>query len=214
QDASGREVARLSGEVKAMDAQSAFLATQAKSTAEELARIKAALEESQRALAAGRPAGGRDDGRDAPGPAVKATTPPAELYASALGHVQADESERALSELTALTKRFPENALASSAQYWIGEIYFRQSDFARALVEFQRVVDGYPKSAQIPEALLKIGACHRALNEPDRAREVWQQVIADFPRTNAASQAQSLLRAPATSGAPSKASAPSKPGTR
>src|SRR5262245_42849650 len=176
QETSGREVARLSGELKAMDAQSAFLVTQAKSTVEELARVKAAVEESQRALAAARPAGGREDRADVTATAVKANTPPAELYASALDHVQADDPERALAELTALTKRFPENALASSAQYWIGEIYFRQSDFTRALVEFQRVVDGYPKSAQIPEALLKIGACHRALKEPAKAREVWQHL--------------------------------------
>jgi tol-pal system protein YbgF len=205
QETSAREIARLSGELKAMDAQSAFLAGQAKSTAEELARINAAIEESRRAIAA-RPSGASGDTPDLAATAVKANIPPAELYASALAHVQADEPERALSELNALTKRFPENPLASSAQYWIGETYFRQSDFPRALVEFQRVVDGYPKSAQIPEALLKIGACHRALKEQGKAREVWQHLIAEFPGTNAASQAQSLLGVP-TGDQPSKTGA-------
>src|SRR5713101_2722746 len=52
QETNAREIARLSGELKAMDAQSAFLVGEAKTTAEELARIKAVLEENRRVVGA------------------------------------------------------------------------------------------------------------------------------------------------------------------
>ncbi len=136
-----------------------------------------------------------------------ANATPAELYGRALAHVQAEEPDRALVELTAITKRFPEHPLASNAQYWVGEVYYRRGDLARALSEFQRAVDGYPKIAQIPESLLKIGACYRGLKDPARARDVWQQLVKEYPGTNAAEQARAMLAAPDAGGRSGKTGA-------
>jgi tol-pal system protein YbgF len=203
QEANAKELARLSGEMKALDAQSAFLVGEVKAASEERARVKAALEESDKAVRELRsslqelskvtppPA-------SPPAPAPQSSTPdasPEQIYAAALASLQADEHERAVAEFTELTKKFPEHPLASSAQYWIGEAYYRQQEFSQALGEFQKVINGYPKSPQIPEALLKIGLCYRSLRDQPRAREVWEQVTKQYPGTNAANQARSLLAA-------------------
>jgi tol-pal system protein YbgF len=210
QEANVKELARLSGETKALDAQQAFVVAATKSAGEELARVKAVLEESNKTVRELR-SSVDDLSRAAaatlvakPAPSSPPDASPEQIYAAAMAAFQAEEQGQAVLEFTELTKRFPEHPLASNAQYWIGEAYYRQRDFRQALVEFQKVIDGYPKSSQVPEALLKIGLCYRALKDPPRARETWEQVSREYPGTTAATQARSLLATPAGSARPAR----------
>lgn len=213
QDANAKELARLSGEMKAVDAQSAFLAGEVKAAGEERARSKAALEESDKALRELRSAveelskAGTPPPASPPAATPRSSTPdasPEQLYAAAMASFQAEEHGQAVLEFTELTKKFPEHPLAANAQYWVGEAYYRQRDFQQALVEFRKVIDGYPKGSQVPEALLKIGLCHRALKDQARAREAWEQVTKEYPGTNAATQARSLLATSGGAGRPAR----------
>ena len=211
QEANARELARLSGEVKAVDAQSAFLAGEAKAAGEERARVKAALDESDKTLRELRSAVEELSKAAIPPPAA-APTPrssapdasPEQMYAAAMASFQAEEHGQAVLEFTELTRKFPEHPLAANAQYWVGEAYYRQRDFRQALVEFRKVVDGVPKGSQIPDALLKIGLCHRALRDQARAREAWEQVAKEYPGTSAATQARSLLATSGGTGRPAR----------
>lgn len=206
QEAGAQTLARLSGEMKALDAQSAFLAGEVKTAGDELARMRTALEESNSAIRALRSS---VEELSKPAPAAAPSTPatpaapssapeasPEQIYAAAMASFQAEEHGQAVLGWSELTKRFPEHALASNAQYWIGEAYYRQKDFRQALLEYRKVIDGYPKSPQLPEALLKIGLCHREVKDTARAREIWEQLTKEYPGTNAAAQARSLLAAP------------------
>jgi tol-pal system protein YbgF len=210
QEANTRELARLSGEMKALDAQSTFVISEVKASSEERARVKAAIEESNKTLrelqstveglrtATAPPA----SPPAAPTPAPEASSQA--LYEAGMASLQAEEHAQAVVDFAALTTRFPGDPLASNAQYWIGEAYYRQREFSKAMVEFQKVLDGYATSAQAPEALLKIGLCHRALKDQERARLAWEQVAKDYPETNAASQARSLLATLGGAGGPAR----------
>jgi tetratricopeptide (TPR) repeat protein len=78
--------------------------------------------------------------------------------------------------------RHPDSEYAGNAQYWIGECYYTQRDYARALEAFNKVIERYPKGQKVPDALLKVGfsltaltTCARALRDgrksEDRRRE-------------------------------------------
>jgi tol-pal system protein YbgF len=212
QEAGAQTLARLSGEMKALDAQSAFLVGEMKTTGDELARMRTALEESNNTIRALR-SSIDEMSKPAPPPSAPATpiapssgpeTSPEQIYASAMASFQAEEHGQAVLGWSELTKRFPEHPLASNAQYWIGEVYYRLKDFRQALIEFRKVIDGYPKSPQLPEALLKIGLCHRAVKDTARARATWEQLTKEYPGTNAAAQARSLLAAPPTPARPAR----------
>jgi tol-pal system protein YbgF len=204
QDRHTLELARLAGEMKALDAQSTFVIGEVKASGEDRARVKGAIEASDKTL---RELQDTVDGLRksvAPSPASPpATAPPPsssvpdaspeQRYATAMASLTADDYTRAMVEFRELTRQFPEHALASNAQYWIGETYYRQRDFQDAMVEFRKVIDGYATSSQVPEALLKIGLCHRALKDQPRARAAWEQVAKEYPGSNAANQARSLL---------------------
>jgi tol-pal system protein YbgF len=205
QEANGQAMSKLSEDVKALNAQSAFLVSEAKGIRAELTRVApivdedhalvqslgASVEELRKSVAA------------APAPA-SANVTAEKMYAAAMARFQVDDYRQALLGWAELMQRFPDDPLAANAQYWIGETYYRQRDFRAALPEFRRVVDGYAKSQQVPEALLKIGLCYRALMDATRAREAWEQLAANYPTTNAAGQARALLAA-------SGASAPARP---
>ena len=201
QDAASRERARLAEQVKAIDAQQAFVLVETKAVRQELDQLqkevgqvasalrelRLAVEDVERKAAASSavaPKPGSEGAREAS---------PEKLYASAMASFRSEEHGQAVLEFRELVDRFPQHPLASNSQYWVGEVSYRQRDFRQALVEFQKVVDGYPQSAQVPEALLKLGLCYRALKDTPAARESFERVVKAYPGTNAASQARTLL---------------------
>lgn len=208
QDQIGKDVGKLAGELKALDAQAAFLVGETKTAATDREQLKGAIRQQDGAVGALRAALDETNQKVAalsvPPPApVAAPKPPApaagreataeKLYATAMASFRADEHGQAVLEFTELIDKFPKHNLASSSQFWIGEAYYRQRDFNQAVTEFQKVSDLYPQSAQVPESLLKLGMCYRALHDLPRARETWEQVVRSHPRTDAATQARALL---------------------
>lgn len=199
QDALTREVGRLATLIKAIDAQQAFLVAEAVESTEDRARVQKALDQSESALRELRAAleearrrAAAAPGRGAPPPTSRETSAD-KLFAAAMASVRAEEYGQALLELSEVIDRFPKHALASTAQYWIGEARYRQRDFRQALVDFRKVVVEYPRSPQVPEALLKIGLCHRALKDTARARDSWELLAKDYAATTAGTEARSLL---------------------
>src|SRR5258705_5998828 len=199
QDAASRERTRLAEQVKAIDAQQAFVLVETKAVRQELDQLQKEVGQLASALRELRLAV-EDVERKAAAPSAVAAKPgsegaasPEKLYSSAMASFRSEDYGQAVLEFTELVDRFPQHPLASNSQYWIGEVSYRQRDFRQALVEFQKVVDGYPQSAQVPEALLKLGLCHRDLKEIAAARDTFERVLKSYPGTTAASQARTLL---------------------
>ncbi|MGH7414426.1 MAG: tol-pal system protein YbgF [Candidatus Rokuibacteriota bacterium] len=207
QEQIGKDLGKLAGELKALDAQAAFLVGETKASATEREQVKAAIQQQDGALRGLRSALDETNEKvatlsvpPAVPPTPKPVAPPPgrdvsaeKLYATAMSSFRADEHGQAVLEFTELIDRFPRHTLAASAQHWIGEAYYRQRDFNQAATEFQKVPDLYPQSQPVAESLLKLGMCYRALHDLPRARETWEQVVKSHPRTEAATQARALL---------------------
>jgi tol-pal system protein YbgF len=218
QEQTSKDVARLAGELKALDAQAAFLVGETKTSAQEREQMKGAVQQQDEAVRSLRSALEETNQKVAalsvPPPAApppKSTAPsdgrdvtPEKLYAQAMTSFRAEEHGQAVLEFTELIDKFPKHALAASSQYWIGEAYYRQRDFNQALTEFQKVPDLYPQSGPAAESLLKVGLCYRALHDVPRARETWQQVLKSYPKSDAAAQARTLISSLGASGRPAR----------
>jgi tol-pal system protein YbgF len=147
----------------------------------------------------------------APAPPLPATPSPSardaspdRLHAAAMLAFRAGEHGQAVIDFTEVVQKFPQHPLAPSAQYWIGEAYYRQRDYRQALAEFQKVADQYPRSGQVPDALLRLGLCHRAIRDIVGAREAWQRLATSYPASPAAGTARALLSGLAVSGVPGR----------
>jgi tol-pal system protein YbgF len=216
------ERARLAEAVKSLDERSVAAAREAAATAGEIARVKAALAEAEASLGrvrvaldetlnrlaeiAAAPPAPPPVAAPAPpraaaaSPALAPTPAPEKLFAAAMASFRADEHGQAVIELGELIQRFPQHPLAASAQYWIGEAYYRQRDYRQALVEFQKVEELYPKGREVPDALLRVGLCHRAIRDTAGARDAWRRLSATYPSSPAAATARALLSGLAASG--------------
>ena len=220
QDAQAQEIARLAGDVKAMDAQQAFLVAEIKNLSEQIAKLRSSLSEAEDAMRSLRATPVPPESRPAPpvvpppAPALPtvpipapAPTPAApaapssrnaeadRIFAAALAKLRAGDDGQAALEFTEFVAQFPSHPQAAAAQNHIGEAYYRQRDYRQAMDEFQKTVDGYTQAVQVSEALLKIGLCQRALGDLARAKVSWGQVVKQFPKSDAARQARVFLGA-------------------
>jgi tol-pal system protein YbgF len=117
-------------------------------------------------------------------------------YRAAVELVKASKFDDAVAALRAFIARYPRHDYADNAQYWLGEAFYAQKDYAHALVEFRRVVEVYPRGNKVPDALLKVGYCYQALGQGEKARAVLEQVVNNYPKSEPATLAAKRLEAP------------------
>lgn len=82
---------------------------------------------------------------------------------------------------------------AGSAQFWIGECYYRLSRLAEAKEAFQKVLSHYPQNTKTAGATLKLGLIYGKQGQPDPARILLHRVIIEFPHSHEATVARKAL---------------------
>ena len=117
-------------------------------------------------------------------------------YRAAVELVKAARYDDALAALRAFIERYPRHDYADNAQYWFGEVFYAQKDYARALSEFRKVVEVYPRGNKVPDALLKVGYCYQAMGQGEKARAVLEQVVNVYPKSEPAMLAAKRLESP------------------
>jgi tol-pal system protein YbgF len=127
-----------------------------------------------------------------------------ELFDRGMESFRAGELGQAVLDFEEFAEKYPGHPLAPSAQFWIGEAYFRSRDFQQAAEKYQRSVDLAPTGERTPDALLRLGLALRSLRREDRARDVWARLLRDFPDSEAAARARVVLRQPGGSARPSE----------
>lgn len=120
---------------------------------------------------------------------------PAE-YRAAVDLVRGGKYEESIAALRAFLEHFPRHDYADNAQYWLGEAFYAQKDYAHALIEFRATIETYPRGNKVPDALLKVGYCYQALGKTDKAHAILEQVVNLYPKTEPAALATKRLELP------------------
>jgi tol-pal system protein YbgF len=116
------------------------------------------------------------------------------LYARAKQHFDRGEYEDARELFRSLLKQYPKSKRGDNAQFWLGEIYYREKWYEKAILEYQKVIETYPKGNKTPSALLKQGFAFLNLDDKANARLILQELIRKFPDTNEANIAKNKLK--------------------
>lgn len=128
------------------------------------------------------------------GPAAMAPISSDTLYRNALRDYTSGNYDLSRQEFSDYIKNFPQNDLASNAQFYLGEIAYSQGDYKAAVAAYETVLSNYPQSFKLGASLLKKGMAELALGMKISARRDLRDVVKRFPGTDDARRAEAKLR--------------------
>jgi len=101
----------------------------------------------------------------------------------------------AASEFQDVIHYYPLDELAGTAQFYLGEIAYRQLNFSDAVKDYNAVLEGFPGSSKAPAAQLRKGLALLQLNKKAAGSHELQLLIQRHPQTPEAAQARTKLNA-------------------
>ncbi len=138
----------------------------------------------------------KSTGKIAPVPAgqSKQELPEDEIYRMAKQAFDQGDSDAARKKFQELIQRFPESERADNAQFWIGEIYYREKWYEKAILEYQKVIEKYPKGNKVPASLLKQGFAFYNLGDKSNSRLILEELIKKYPKSSEAKIAKDKVK--------------------
>ena len=91
-------------------------------------------------------------------------------------------------------QRYPKSENADNAQFWIGEIYYREKWYEKAILEYQKVIEKYPDGNKVPAALLKQGLAFHNIGDKANSRHILEELVKKYPKSNEAKIAREKLK--------------------
>ena len=185
-DSSGK-VDQVSGQVQALhDAVDELKAR--------LAKVSKQLDDIQAGQQNITPPGG---GNPQPGGSQPNTTnsaPPADiLYNNGLSDFNANKNDLAAQEFAQFLQVYGNNDLAGNAQFYLGEIDYRRSNYQAAIQDYNKVLDQYPGGNKNAAAQLKKGFAYLELGQKDAGVQELRSLISRYPKSPEAVQARERL---------------------
>src|SRR5262249_26412065 len=138
-----------------------------------------------------------------PGAAASQAPPPDALYNDALRDFNAGKNDLAAQEFTQYVQAYGNTDLAGNAQFYLGEVLYRQGNFQKAILAYNRVLDQYPGGNKAAAAQLKKGFALLEAGQRDAAVQELRSLIARFPKSPEATQARDRLTKLGAAGAAS-----------
>jgi len=128
-------------------------------------------------------AGSRSAPKDPPQPAEE-TLSDQDRYVAAKQAFDQGDFEAARPDFESIIRDFPKSEHADNAQFWIGEIYYREKWYEKAILEYQKVIENYPKGNKVPASLLKQGFAFISLGDKANARLILKELGQKHPESN------------------------------
>jgi TolA-binding protein len=125
-----------------------------------------------------------------------AQTPPLkETFQAAVRDYNAARYEVAAGEFQDVLHYYPLDEMAGSAQFYLGEIAYRQKNFAGAVKAYNAVLEGFPGNPKAPAAQLRKSLALLQLDKKEAAITELRLLIRRHPQTPEAAQARVKLGA-------------------
>jgi tol-pal system protein YbgF len=107
-------------------------------------------------------------------------------YDYAFGLLKKADYPAAETALKTFVEQHPNDRLAGSAQYWLGETYYARGRYLEAAGAFAEGYKRYPKGPKGADDLLKLGMALARANQTQNACLAFGQLQQDFPHPGAA----------------------------
>jgi len=149
------------------------------------------------------PTPGQDGGQQQPGqapgpgamsaPPVNQTPPLQQSFQAALTDYNAGRYKLASGEFQDVVHYYPMDDMAGTAQYYLGEIAYREGNFDEAVKDYNAVLEGFSGNAKAPAAQFHKGLALIKLNRREAGIQELRTLIRRHPQTPEAQAARSRL---------------------
>ena len=201
----GSKVDQISGQVQALhDAVDELKAR--------LAKVSKQLDDMQTAQQniPNQPLVGQPGSTPGPGASAAPSAPPADqLYNDGLRDYNANKNDLASQEFTQYLQVYGNTDLAGNAQFYLGEIAYRQQNFNGAVAAYNKVLDQYPGGNKTAAAQLKKAYALLELGQREAGIQELRSLVSRYPKSPEALQARDRLTKLGAAGAASKPARPS-----
>lgn len=182
----GQKVDSVSTQVQGLQASLDDLRARLDRLSQQVAKIEAASQ----TITAGGGMGGFGEGGGMGAPPA-----PDVLYNTALRDYTSGNYPLSLQEFLEYLRYYPNTALASNAQFYIGDIYYQQGQFEKAVQEYDKAIEQYPDGNKTAAAQLKKGFALLNLNLRTQGMQELDSLLKRFPNTPEAQLAKDKLSA-------------------
>ncbi|MBT8357142.1 MAG: tol-pal system protein YbgF [Deltaproteobacteria bacterium] len=117
-----------------------------------------------------------------------------ELYQQAKQAFDKGSLDAARGKFEEFLDRYPKSQKADNAQFWIGEVFYREKWYEKAILEYQKVIENYPKGNKVEDSLLKQGFAFYNLKDKPNSRLIFKELIKKYPGSNQAKIARKKLK--------------------
>jgi tol-pal system protein YbgF len=126
----------------------------------------------------------------APGSAPSADT----LYSNGLRDITSGKYDLARSEFEDYLKFYADTDLASNAQFYLGEIFYKQKQYVDAVAAYDKVLSNYPKSFKLGPARLRKGMALLELGQKNAGVRELRDVVKRYPGSDEDRLARTKLK--------------------
>jgi len=116
------------------------------------------------------------------------------LYSNGLRDITSGKYDLARSEFEDYLKYYSETDLASNAQFYLGEIFYKQKQYVDAVAAYDKVLSNYPKSFKLGPARLRKGMALFDLGQKNGGVRELREVIKRFPGSDEDRLARAKLK--------------------
>ncbi len=102
-------------------------------------------------------------------------------YDRAYNQVLSGDYALAIQSFQQFLADYPDDPLASNAQYWMGESYYSSGQYREAADAFLKTYTDYPDTTKAPDSLLKLGLSLGGLGQRDAACATYSELLAKYP---------------------------------
>jgi tol-pal system protein YbgF len=133
--------------------------------------------------------------RPAGSSALPAGAPSADtLYSNGLRDITSGKYDLARSEFEDYLKFYSDTDLASNAQFYLGEIFYKQKQYTDAVAAYDKVLTNYPKSFKLGPARLRKGMALIELGQKTAGVRELRDVVKRYPGSDEDRLARAKLK--------------------
>jgi tol-pal system protein YbgF len=179
------QIQSLNDSVDELKTRIANLTTQMQSIQAQLQNVNSLPAGSAPPAAGGAPPAGQA--------AAPAAPPVDQIYQGALRDYNSARYPVAASEFADVIHFYPQDPLAGNAQFYLGEIAYRQGQFPAAVKSYDAVLEQYSGNAKAPAAELRKGQSLIEMGQKDAGVRELRTLISRYPNTPEALEGRSKL---------------------